>query len=127
MPTTFLHRRFGRLEESLFPQIEKLEARQILAAHVAGDPTVYATIQAAVNAAVAGATITVDAGTYNELVTVNKKLTLKGARAGIDARDSSRGTTGEAIVRGQDTGTGNRTTAFVIKASDVTLDGFLVE
>src|SRR5437016_1142603 len=93
MLTSFaLRRRLSRI-----PLFEKIESRQLLAAHL-GSQT-FATIQAAVDAASAGATITVDAGTYNELVTVNKTLTLKGARAGVDARDGSRGF-GESIVRG---------------------------
>src|SRR5205807_1992526 len=111
-------RRRGRLSESLFPQIQKLESRELFAAHVANDPTVYATIQAAVNAAAAGATVIVDAGTYAERVTVDKPLTLEGARAGVDARDASRGQS-ESIVRGQDTAAG-RSTSFVISADGVT-------
>jgi pectin methylesterase-like acyl-CoA thioesterase len=40
----------------------------------------FATIQAAVNAAISGDTITVAAGTYRELVTINgKTLTITGA------------------------------------------------
>src|SRR5207247_8685978 len=58
-------------------RIEQLERRQLLAAHIVGDPTVYATIQAAVDAASPNATINVDAGSYEELVTVNKPLTLR--------------------------------------------------
>ncbi len=42
----------------------------------------YTTIQAAVNAAANGDTITVGAGTYVENVTVNKQLTLDGAGSG---------------------------------------------
>ena len=46
--------------------LEHLERRQLLAAHIVGSGTVYATIQAAVDAAVAGQTVTVDPGTYAE-------------------------------------------------------------
>src|SRR5438552_18128534 len=84
-------------------RIEQLERRQLLAAHIVGDPTVYATIQAAVDAASPNATINVDAGSYEELVTVNKPLTLHGAQAGVDARDDSRGSA-ESVVRGFDFG-----------------------
>jgi len=42
-------------------------------------PATYATIQAAVNASVAGDTINIAAGTYVEQVTVNKAVTLQGA------------------------------------------------
>src|SRR5947207_3723298 len=66
--------------------VERLERRLLLAAHVVGRATGYSTIQAAVNAAPTAATVTVDAGTYPELVTINKTLTLQGAQAGIDGR-----------------------------------------
>src|SRR5437660_1798423 len=69
---------------------EPLERRVLLAAHIVGSQTVYPTIQAAVTAASAGATINVDAGTYPELVTVNKTLTINGAMANVDARSNAR-------------------------------------
>ena len=50
----------------------------------------FTTIQAAVNAASPGDTILVAAGTYTQLVTVNKPLVLLGAQAGVDARRRSR-------------------------------------
>ena len=59
---------------------ESLETRRMLAAHVAGDATVYATIQAAVDAATPGGIVSVDAGVYPERVTISKPLTLLGAR-----------------------------------------------
>ena len=62
---------------------EALELRRYLAANIVGSSVSYSTIQAAVNAAPSGATITVDPGTYTELVTVNKPLTLRGAQAGV--------------------------------------------
>src|SRR6476646_9783045 len=71
-------------------QLQALEARQLLAAHIVGSTAVYSTIQAAVDAAVAGATITVDAGAYAEKVSITKTLTIKGAQAGNDARQTSR-------------------------------------
>jgi len=108
--------------------VESLEGRQMLAAHIVGSPVNYATIQAAVNAARPGATIKVDAGVYQELVTVNKTLTIKGARAGVDARSSRRGpASGESTLRGEDFGGGNRSTSFYVTASNVTIDGFTVK
>jgi hypothetical protein len=104
--------------------VERLEHRVLLAAHIAGNPAVFPSIQAAVNAASPGATINVDSGIYNELVTVNKTLTIRGARAGIDARSNVRqGFAGESIISGAPVADGN-TSAFYITASDVTIDGF---
>ncbi|HEX3355651.1 MAG TPA: NPCBM/NEW2 domain-containing protein [Tepidisphaeraceae bacterium] len=108
---------------------ELLEGRQLLAAHVVGDSTSYATIQAAVNAAPAGATINVDAGTYNEEVTISKELTIRGAQAGVDARGNARlnaASTTETIIDGVSTAAG-RTPSFLIKANDVTIDGFMIQ
>ena len=106
--------------------LERLEPRQLLSATVVGSPTVYPTIQAAVNAAPAGGTVRVTAGTYAELVTVAKPLTLLGAQAGVDARSLSRGR-GESVVDGQDFGCGNRSSAFDVTANNVTIDGFTVQ
>jgi len=98
-------------------RFEWLESRKMLAAHIVGSTASYATIQAAVNAAVAGQTITVDAGTYDETVTVNKSLDIQGAEAGVDARNT-RGA--ESIVYATQT-------VFDITANDVTIDGFTIE
>ena len=106
-----------------------MERRLLLAAHVVGSSTVYATIQAAVNAAASGGTVTVDPGTYAEQVTVTKPLTIEGAQTGVDARGSARynGTAStETIVTGATSG-GVNTSAFHVLANDVTLDGFTVE
>src|SRR4051794_732740 len=111
-------------------ELQRLESRQMLAAHIVGNATNYATIQAAVNAAAAGAIINVDAGTYSELVTVNKRLTIRGAQAGIDARLNTRrnGTTGaESIVNGKVYADGKRSGGFLITADSVTVDGFTVQ
>ena len=51
-------------------QVETLERRRLLAAHIVGSSTVYSTIQAAVDAAVAGQTVTVDPGNYPESVSI---------------------------------------------------------
>ena len=96
---------------------EPLELRQMLAAHVAGSTVNYATIQAAVDAAAAGGTVTVDAGTYNETVSVYKPLTLRGAQSSNDARNA----------RGAETHVFASKTVFDVFANDVTIDGFVIE
>jgi hypothetical protein len=105
-------------------QLESMERRDLFAAHIVGSSTSYATIQAAVNAASAGATINVDAGTYTEQVTINKPLTLRGVNAGVDAR--TRSGTGETILTGVKV-SGGVTWAVKIAASNVTLDGFTIQ
>ena len=63
----------------------------------------FATIQAAVDAAVAGDTIMIAAGVYSGNVIVNKQLTILGAHAGVDASDASRdlaGGVGESTLSG---------------------------
>lgn len=85
------------------------------------DPTVaHATIQAAVDAAVAGDTISVCPGLYPELaggpLTINKQLTLLGAQAGVDAR----GARGAESVISDASGTS-------VSASGVVINGFSVE
>ena len=97
--------------------VERLERRRMLAAHVVGSTVSYATIQAAVNAAAAGSTVTVDAGTYNETVSIDQPLTLRGANAGVDGRGTRKA---ESIVYATQT-------VFHVYANDVTIDGFTIE
>src|SRR5438067_11269424 len=107
--------------------VERLEGRQLLAAHIVGSATVYGTIQAAIDAASPRAVITVDPGTYGELVYLNKSLTIRGAQAGVDARSNSRlQGASESVLTGYDTGTGI-SSSFYVQADDVTIDGFVVQ
>jgi len=73
----------------------------------------FATIQAAIDAAVDGNTISAQAGTYTENLNVNKDVTIVGANDGI-AGDGTRGA--ETIINGQ----------VVINADGVTIDGVSV-
>ena len=81
----------------------------------------FGTIQSAVDAAAAGDLIRVAPGTFAELVTVNKSLVLWGNQFGVDARQRS-GTAGETVLTGS-----SGSTSFNLTASDVTLDGFIVQ
>ena len=89
----------ARSSEERRARVERLEQRALMAAHIVGDSTVYATIQAAINAAAVGATINVDPGNYAELVTIDKQLNLRGGRAGVDARSGARGSN-ETVITG---------------------------
>jgi nitrous oxidase accessory protein NosD len=83
----------------------------------------HATIQAAVDAASAGDTIRVCAGTYNEAVTVDKPLVFRGAQAGVDARFGRTNPARESVVQPPAGSTGFTVTGGV---SDVSIDGFTV-
>ena len=80
--------------------------------------TFFTTIQAAINAADAGDTIQVAAGTYNEFVDVSKPLSIRGANYGVDPNTDSRGD--ESII------SFDGDYAVEIFASNVTFDGFSV-
>jgi hypothetical protein len=80
----------------------------------------FTTIQSAVTAASPGDTIQVCPGTYNELVVVDKTLTILGAQAGVDARTRSVPLTSESVVSNGD---GD----FQIEADKVVIDGFTIQ
>ncbi len=82
----------------------------------------FCTIQAAIDATntTAGDVINVTAGTYTELVTVNKAVTLLGAQSGNDAAARCDMTTGETIMN-------DPRGAFNVTANGVTIDGFVVQ
>jgi hypothetical protein len=83
------------------------------------DSATYKTIQKAINCALAGDTITVAAGAYNENVSVGKAVTLLGANAGIDARNA-RGA--ESIVNG-----GASSAPIGLGVSGAVVDGFRLQ
>lgn len=78
----------------------------------------FNTISLAIAAASSGDTIQVCAGTYNEQVQITKTLTLKGAKAGQDAR--TRVPTNESIIT-------NSGGPVQLMADNVVLDGFTVQ
>ena len=94
---------------------------------VSGSPA-YCTIQAAINAASDGDTINVAAGTYNERLTINKSLDLRGAQYGVDptAAGARTNLANESTVDVSGLGYANPDIAIDMASgvSDVTVDGF---
>lgn len=94
----------------------------------------YCSINAAIAAASAGDVISVAAGTYAEDVVIDKTITLKGAKAGVNAgvgssRDPS---SGESIIVPATAESGlaaNSSGRSVVKinSDDVILDGFVID
>lgn len=94
-----------------------------------GKHQTYTSIQAAINAASDGDTIEVEAGRYNERITINKAITLNGATAG----ESKKGynvpgnynylENKESIIAPQDT---QNNPVVTIEKGGVTFDGFIV-
>src|SRR5688500_17326134 len=73
----------------------------------------FATIQAAIDASSDGNTIVVAAGTYNEVINVNKDVTITGPNVGKAGSDGTRGA--EAVIKGA-----------YMSADGATLDGLKV-
>ncbi|HCE55768.1 MAG TPA: hypothetical protein DER05_12530 [Lutibacter sp.] len=85
----------------------------------------YATIQHAINNVAVGGVIYVDAGIYMEDVIINKGVTLNGVQAGVNPGSLlTRGT--ETIVVSATADPINRA-VFILKASDITIDGFTID
>jgi parallel beta-helix repeat protein len=85
--------------------------------HNATQGTFAATIQAAINAASAGDTINVAAGTYAEEINLNKQVTINGANAGIFAGANPGVRGAETIING----------GFIVSASGAKIDGVTIQ
>ena len=103
--------------------VEALEQRVLFAAHIVGQLCELFDDSGCGECASAGAIVIVDAGTFTETVTVNKSLTIRGAEAGVDARNRS---ASESIVTGATSGS-YKGASFYITTNDVTIDGFTVQ
>jgi hypothetical protein len=85
---------------------------------------VYPTIQAAINAANDGDTISVMPGTYDQRITINKSLSLIGATSGVNKKGYGiYDPASESILRPT---TPLEAPVVNIKADNVTFDGFVV-
>lgn len=82
-----------------------------------GSNALYDNINDAIANTNVGGTVNVLEGTYNELVSINKSVTVAGAQAGVDAR--TRSAVPESIVS-------NASGAFQITENNVTIDGFTI-
>jgi parallel beta-helix repeat protein len=114
------------------PLVEQMESRRLLATaqvddNFATDDPVhhrFTTIQAAVNASHAGDTIRVKPGTYNESVTVDKRLTIVAEHeAAHDGRTTKNNSKGAAIVEIPAGGS----YGFNLTANDIVIRGFQIQ
>jgi nitrous oxidase accessory protein NosD len=113
-------------------RLEALEDRRMLAVFTvdddfaANDPAEreFTTIQAAVDAASAGDTIKVKAGTYEENVVVNKQLKIKGADASLDEYLDP--TEASIVDPVNNTATGGVGIAFDLQADGIEIKGFTI-
>lgn len=87
----------------------------------------YSTIQEAITNAESGNVISVKAGVFNEALVINKSITLKGAKAGIDPRPS--------VGSSRTTDSSDETVVVTVKsgrsvnitANNVVVDGFVLK
>jgi Domain of unknown function (DUF4347)/RTX calcium-binding nonapeptide repeat (4 copies) len=101
--------------------------RHHLATLSVGADETYTTIQAAIDASSDGDTIEVQAGTYAELLSIYKSITLRGPNAGINATGSARNP--EAIITFPPSATDEDSILIYVEpnTNNVTIDGFTLQ
>ncbi len=77
-------------------------------------------LQRGINVAVANDSVHVQAGTFQENLSINKALTLLGANAGV-AGSATRGAESRIIT------SGNQTSVVTLTSGNVTIDGFVID
>ena len=103
-----------------FPSVERIGGT-IQAAHASG--CAGADCDGELTHTPVNGTLLLSAGTFNEVVNVNKTVTVKGVQGGVDARTRSGP---ESIMAPSLTGTPGRT-PLEVSANDVTIDGITVQ
>jgi DNA/RNA endonuclease G (NUC1) len=88
--------------DHLFSRVVEIEAFScnpvaVRCVNTGGTGGCFSTIQAAINASNPGDAIDVAPGSYNENLTLAKRVTLRGAKAGVDARGRVSGSPNPAI------------------------------
>ncbi|MBK8564253.1 MAG: right-handed parallel beta-helix repeat-containing protein [Saprospiraceae bacterium] len=87
----------------------------------------YCKIQDAINDALTGHTIVVDAGTYVENIVVNKELDIRGANYNVNPNTGMRGPESILMTAIVEVAGSNNSRIVAIDANNVSINGFLID